>query len=198
MKKVIILCIFMCAFVTVSAFAQQNKVVVVPLSSSSKTQKTIITYNGIVTDNTISFTNELARTLGTFTKSKDNTDIKLFWRTQVEQIGSADSFGNYEIRLSGVAGDGGENSGPVIYNTAPTSRESIDYWDYWTGLPAGDYNVEVWIRGNVTSIELNNGNFPRIVLIEEVITNTAPTPAPLQLALPADEQGCSAGVGPDC
>jgi len=36
MKKIVALCIFACAFVAVSAFAQQNKVVVVPLGSASK------------------------------------------------------------------------------------------------------------------------------------------------------------------
>jgi hypothetical protein len=36
MKKVIVLCTFVCAFVAASAFAQQNRVVVVPLGSSAK------------------------------------------------------------------------------------------------------------------------------------------------------------------
>jgi hypothetical protein len=35
MKEIIVLCIFTCAFVAVSAFAQQNKVVVVPMANKS-------------------------------------------------------------------------------------------------------------------------------------------------------------------
>ncbi len=46
MKRIISLCVFLCAFIAFSAFAQQNKVVVVPLFSSQKVAKSGETFAG--------------------------------------------------------------------------------------------------------------------------------------------------------
>lgn len=176
MKKIVALCIFSCAFIAISAFAQQDKVVVIPLNSTSVTGSTFFSNFGSSSDVTISSTYEKLRTLGSFTKTQNDTAIKVKWRSYVKQTGAVDQFVEYELRLSGQQGDT-NYSGVVVYMDGATHREAIDPWGFWTGLPAGTYDVEVWIRGNATSTFENSGNFKLPVLVEEFRYKASPAPA---------------------
>jgi hypothetical protein len=119
-------------------------------------------------DNSISSTYELLRTVGTFTKSKSNTDLKVTWTGHGRMAGTAGTnFCDFQVRIDGnepegtAAGGGGR---AVLYtNDSPFSVTAIFRED-----AAGTHTVSIWVRGSATSCTLNYGNFMQQVFIEEI------------------------------
>lgn len=129
--------------------------------------RTLINYMLSNSDSTISFTYELLRTVGTFTKNKSNTDLKVTWTGHGRMVGTAGAnFCDFQVRIDGNEPEGSVTGGgrAVLYtNNSPFSVTAI-----FQGDAAGTRTVSIWVRGNATSCTLNYGNFPQQVFIEEI------------------------------
>lgn len=176
-----------------SAFAQ-NKVVVVPLGGDEANGFERITYfaiTGSPSDNTITFTFELLSTLATVAKGTASTSLKVSYNTTVRQTGSVGGFVEYQLRLNGVDSGSG-NTGAVVYMNNATHYETVFHSEYFRGLAAGNYDVELWTRGGASSTTINWGAFKNNLLIEEV--DPGLNVAALAAVKTSESDGIRAGV----
>lgn len=169
---------------SVGAYAQ-TKVVVIPMAGDEPALKRVSYFAiaGTPSDATIS-SYELLKTLATIIKDSANTSLKVSFNTQVTQTGSEGDFVEYQLRLNG-AQSGPDYTGAVVYMNSATHRESIFHSEYFQGLAAGSYTVELWIRGSASTTQINSGNFRNNLLVEEIDPG-AGTPAPDAAKLEVD------------
>ena len=159
-----------------TAVAQQvneNFNVVAGAVNDNDIRRTYILYRFSNTDSSISYTYELLRTLGTFTKTKSNTDLKITWTGHGQMVGEEGIkiFCDFQVRVDNkppvsddpkdlVEGSGGR---AVLYtNDSPFSVTAI-----FQGFTAGTRSLSIWVRGNATSCTLNYGNFQHQILVAE-------------------------------
>jgi hypothetical protein len=132
-------------------------------------------------DTTITDDYELLRTHGTFQKVRDDSDIKLIWTGH----GFVDGrFCDFQLRIDGVAEDGDAEPtfnaaagraiiGPLGFlgNDGLTDQvgDSFAVTANWEGLAAGSSVVEMWVRGDANRCDINNYNFPMMVIVEEYV-----------------------------
>jgi hypothetical protein len=115
------------------------------------------------TDNSISSTYELIRTVGTFTKVLSNTDIELTWIAHASTNGT---FCDFQLRIDDNPSLGTLDTGgrAVLY----TAESPVAVTVLFRGLSAGLHTVSIWVRGTATSCTLNRGNFPQTVFVKEI------------------------------
>ena len=129
---------------------------------------TELLYSGQVSDNTITFTYELFRTIGSFTKQSATSSLVTHWTTHLRTATAATGFCHFQVRIDNVQSTGTTFPGPVLYQEgAGTNDAPISQTDYWAGLAAGSHTVSIWLRGSATSCTENFGNFNKTVVITE-------------------------------
>lgn len=133
-------------------------------------RRTLIQYTGQLPNAVPTPTQTLLRTLGSFTKRRADTSVRIDWHSPIYQGGTQGDFVEYQIRLSGVQANG-NHTGAVIYSNAAFHVANVATFEVFTGLAAGDYDVEIWIRGTATAIQENFGSFQAQALVTESYTN---------------------------
>lgn len=181
------------AIFSVGAYAQ-TKVVVIPMAGDESGFKRVSYFHitGGASDNTLSSSYELLMTLATITKDSANTNIKVSFNTQVRQTGVIGDFVEYQLRLNG-AHSGSNYSGAVVYMNSNNHHESLLQREYFQGLAAGSYTVELWIRGLASTTSINHGGFRNILLVEEIDLG-ASAPASASVAAKSEIDGMVGGV----
>jgi len=135
--------------------------------------RTLLRYN---TGNSLAPTSAyaLVRTLGSFTKQQAGTVVKLTWTSHGSVQGS---FCDFQLRIDGTTDEGTTDlvgltgaGRAVLWNTfgTPAMGYPFSVSAVYAGLGAGARNVEVYVRGFATMCNLNDGNFPELVIVEEM------------------------------
>lgn len=105
------------------------------------------------------------RDIGTVTKQEDGTALRL---TAQGHISSTNSYCNVQLRIDDLNRKGGTDL-EGTEAIAQGDDESYFIETYFDGLPAGDHDVSMWIRGDDSAAcEDNLGNYTRTVMVEEV------------------------------
>jgi hypothetical protein len=135
-------------------------------------RRTRLHYTGSVSDTTVSFTYELHRTVGTFTKDQDATAIRLAWSGIASMVSAgAGSFCEFELRVDGKKDNGSSSTSSeasaggsaIVYS----AEETADTETVFTGLPTGTHTVSIWLRGSATSCHTNYYGFGQDVFVDE-------------------------------
>jgi hypothetical protein len=133
-------------------------------------KRTRLHYEGTNTDNTITFSYELIRTVGVFTKDFGDTAIRLTWVGHVEKAGT---FCEFQLRVDGLKDTGsastayeGTSGGSAV---SYTNNSPVGVTAIFTGFAPGAHTVSIWVRGNATACTLNNGDFGQDVWVEEAL-----------------------------
>lgn len=127
-------------------------------------RRTRLTYSNQLTDNTISTTYELFRTVGSFTKVDASTQVELEWHTHVSVSGT---FCDWQLRIDGLQPSGQTDGRIVSYAAeAPGSAKQV-----FSGLSAASHTVHIYVRGSATSCIENFGSFSSSLFVEEALSN---------------------------
>jgi hypothetical protein len=127
-------------------------------------------------DGTVGFTYEKIFDVGTFAKVHAGSDVEIAWSDSGEMIGSAGNFCHWQIRVddltdtgrSDISYSGVDGGNAVAYATAATSYDVLFTKAVFSGLTAGNHTVSIWLRGDATSCDLNNGSFGHDVIVTEL------------------------------
>ena len=105
--------------------------------------------------------------LHVFTKQHDETKIEVFVNSRFA-VGTLSDLGIYfQVRLNGQEPTW-ETQGSILQ---ASSEEFLSFMGVFEGLPAGDYNVEIWARvtgtGNATDVLVDPLGFRGGVVVKE-------------------------------
>jgi len=132
--------------------------------SSGVVNTTRFVYTNSILDGTISVTPETARTIGTFTKVKVTSKIRIDWSSHFTTVGTTAPFCHWVVNIDNIGPSGCSSCGIVNYSAdAPGSFSHI-----WEGLSAGDHTITISLRGAATSCQENKGNFSKALLVTEI------------------------------
>ena len=141
---------------------------------------TLITANGINQDSTVSFDYELLRTVGSFTKVDDNSDLMVSWTSHGSVSGR---FCDFQIRIDGIMDNGTSDNiatstgraviGEVDGTATSNLGDAFAVVTVFQGISAGEHEVEIWLRGQANVCTLNTGNFPFKVIVEEFTASSS-------------------------
>jgi len=129
-----------------------------------------IHYNGSNSDVSITSTYELIRTVGSFTKLYDESEIQLIWNGH-GSMSPQEQFCEFQLRIDDLKDTGSSSTSyeatsggsAVLY----AIESPINVTTIFSGLDAGLHEVSIWVRGNATSCQLNFGNFGQDVFVKE-------------------------------
>jgi hypothetical protein len=129
---------------------------------------TRLLYDGSDGDATIGAQYEPLRTVGTVDKVNDGTALRLDWDAHAARVGG--SFCEFQLRVDAANENG--NTSADFENAAGGAvvmgeDAVISVTALFTGLPAGERQVQIWVRGDATQCNLNDGDFGQGVLVTE-------------------------------
>ena len=116
----------------------------------------------------------LFRTIGTFTKAQAASVVKLTWTSHgIVGGGPGASFCDFQLRVDGLgegglAGDSAAGRAIMYTMTGIPTAAPISVSAVFSGVAVGPSDVQIFLRGNATSCELNFGFFPQLVIVEEM------------------------------
>lgn len=130
--------------------------------------KTVLSYTGPDEVLLPGFDYGLVRSVGTFTKLRAGSTVRLDWSAHARTVGD---FCHYQLRIDGKANTGAsaltyasDQEGSAV---AYADDSAIATFAEFTGVPAGVHTVQIYVRGLAASCTLNFGNFNQQVSVEE-------------------------------
>jgi hypothetical protein len=136
--------------------------------AESSPSVTVMHYSGATTDASISFTWEKMRDLGSFTKAAGDSHV-LISKTGHGRVDG--EFCHWQLRVDGTSDAG--NAGGSYAEADGANAVQYATGSYFTqglfqDLSAGSHSVELWVRGNATACENNDGDFGHDVFAIEL------------------------------
>lgn len=118
------------------------------------------------------------REIGTFTKDRADTVIKLSWSAHGKTTAAANGFCHWQLRVDDKDSTGSATTSPpnqgtqgnaVLYSYAGGGfAAQLATFALFEGLTTGTHSIQVYVRGTGTDCTLNDGNFAQTLLVEEM------------------------------